>query len=72
MPKYEPRVDQKRCIGCGLCPEMMNEVFKMPAANGRAYVHNEDGWKPDGTEQLELTAQNCPVGAISIDPREEQ
>lgn len=50
---------------------MMGEVFKMPAANGRAYVHDEDGWQPDGAEQLERTMENCPVGAISIESEED-
>lgn len=71
MAGYEPQVDQERCIGCGLCPALMEDVFKMPAANGRAYVHNEDGWKPDEEEQLRVTMQNCPVGAISIKDQEE-
>lgn len=68
--EYKPRVDPKRCIGCGLCPDLMGEVFEMRDPRGRAFVTDPDGWKPDGAERLELTADNCPVGAILIDPDE--
>lgn len=72
MAEYEPRVDQVQCIGCGLCPDMLDEVFRIPDHKGRAYVHDEDAWKsmPDGVERLETTAWNCPTGAILIQPEE--
>lgn len=72
MAAYEPRVDQPRCIGCGLCPDMLGEVFRLPDARGRAYVHDPDAWEsmPDGAERLESTAYNCPTGAILIEPEE--
>lgn len=71
MADYEPRVDQVQCIGCGLCPDMLGEVFRIPDHRGRAYVH-DDAWKsmPDGEELLVSTARNCPTGAILIDPTE--
>lgn len=67
MASPTPRVDQRRCIGCGLCEVIMPEVFKMPDPRGRAYVHDADGWCPDSEELLYETAVNCPVSAISID-----
>lgn len=68
-PKYEPYVDAERCIGCGLCPDMLDSVFALNDDKfGIAYVHDSDAWRPDDTEQLELTAQNCPVDAINLYP----
>ena len=63
MADFEPRVDQVQCIG---------EVFRIPDHRGRAYVHDEDAWKsmPDGEELLVSTADNCPTGAILIEPEE--
>lgn len=68
MREYEPEVDQSQCIGCGLCPDMLGEVFDIGGHRGLAHVHDPDGWKsvPDGAEQLELAALNCPTGAISV------
>jgi ferredoxin len=64
---YEPRVDAQRCIGCGLCADMMAEVFALNDDKfGIAYVHDADGWKPDGATLLEETAENCPVAAILL------
>ena len=68
-PEDEPRVDTQRCIGCGLCADMMEEVFALNDDKyGIAYVHDPDGWRPDGADLLESTAENCPVAAILLDP----
>ena len=70
--EYHPRVDAETCIGCGLCPDMLESVFALNHEKyGIAYVHDPDGWKPDERAQLESTARNCPVGAIHLDPVEE-
>jgi ferredoxin len=67
--EYDPRVDSQRCIGCGLCPDMLGEVFALNHEKfGIAYVHDPEGWKLNGTGLLEETAYNCPVDAIVIDP----
>jgi ferredoxin len=64
---YDPRVDAQRCIGCGLCADMMEEVFALNDDKfGIAYVHDPDGWRPDGGALLEETAENCPVAAIIV------
>ena len=68
--QFEPRVDQRTCIGCGLCPDMLGAVFHMRDPRGTAFVRDEDGWKPDRADRLRETAANCPVGAIEIEPRE--
>ena len=68
---YDPRVNSQRCIGCGLCADMMGEVFGLNDDKfGIAYVHDRDAWRdgPDGQVLLEETAKNCPVAAIVLDP----
>lgn len=67
--EYEPRVAANRCIGCGLCADMMGEVFALNDEKfGIAYVHDADGWRPDREDLLKETAENCPVAAILLDP----
>lgn len=68
--EYDPRVDPSRCIGCGLCPEILPEVFRIPHPMGVAVAYVGDGWKPDKADKLEAAATNCPVRAIIIDPNE--
>lgn len=70
MNGCDPRVDQARCIGCGLCPDILPEVFEIRDFRGAAVAHDKDGWKPDKREQLESAEENCPVGAIHTDPVE--
>jgi ferredoxin len=68
-PGYEPRVDAQRCIGCGLCADMMAEVFALNDDKfGIAYVHDADGWRgtEEGATLLAETADNCPVAAILL------
>jgi ferredoxin len=68
-PGYEPRVDAQRCIGCGLCADMMGEVFALNDDKfGIAYVHDADGWRgtDGGATLLAETADNCPVAAILL------
>ena len=68
-PDYTPTVDAQRCIGCGLCADMMAEVFALNDEKfGIAYVHDTDGWRPEGASLLEETAENCPVAAILLHP----
>jgi len=67
---YDPRVDPTRCIGCGLCPEIMPEVFRIPHPKGCAVAYDPEGWLPDDGDRLEAAAENCPVRAIIIDPDE--
>lgn len=66
--QFDPRVDQATCIGCGLCPDMLGEVFHIRDPRGTAFVRDKDGWKPDQADRLQETAANCPVGAIEIEP----
>lgn len=57
-------VDEFTCIGCGLCPQICPQVFKMVNDKAVAYV------SPVPEENMELcreAAEGCPVNAIAIE-----
>lgn len=55
------KVDQSKCIGCGLCVSLCPDVFELDD-EGKSRVKN-----PEGECNLEEAANSCPVGAISLD-----
>ena len=52
------KVDQDKCIGCGLCAGMCPETFVM-GASGKSEVIKEET-----TDCAKSAAANCPVEAI--------
>ncbi len=52
------KVDQEKCIGCGMCAGLCPETFVM-GASGKAEVI-----KPELTDCAKNAAANCPVEAI--------
>lgn len=54
------RVDQDKCIGCGLCVGMAPEVFVMNA-DYKSEVIN-----PEPTDAAREAAASCPVDAIIV------
>ena len=59
MPKI--KVDQEKCIGCGLCPEICSKSFKMEDTKA----------KPIKSEVSKITCEKeaadaCPTDAIII------
>ena len=60
----EAMVDQDTCIGCGLCTEMLPEVFEMNDM-GKAQVREDHAEvEPD---PLREAALSCPVNAIHVE-----
>ena len=57
-------VDPEICIGCGLCPQVCPEVFRMEGDKAVAYVSPVpaafESTAKEGAEQ-------CPVAAIRIE-----
>ncbi|MDD2354020.1 MAG: ferredoxin [Patescibacteria group bacterium] len=53
------KVDQNKCIGCGLCAGMCPETFQMNADNKSEVINPQD------TDCSKNAEQNCPVQAIS-------
>ena len=52
------KVNQKKCIGCGLCASICGEVFEMDK-NGKAKVKAQKK-----TSCVEEAIKSCPVQAI--------
>lgn len=53
------KVDKEKCIGCGLCAEICEEVFEMQG-NGRSHVKNDKN-----IPCIKDAIASCPVEAIS-------
>ena len=58
------RVDQKTCIGCGLCVDTCPAVFKM---DGNTAVVKVDPVPPADQASCQDAANGCPVNAIFIE-----
>ena len=57
------RVDQDTCIGCGLCPELVPEIFEMVGEKATAKVNDiPPALEPD----CRSAAEQCPVAAIKV------
>ena len=55
-------VDPDVCIGCGLCPTIAPEVFRMDD-DGRAEAYAET--TADNKDGVREAIDSCPVSAIS-------
>ncbi len=55
------KVDQDKCVGCGMCAGLCPETFVMNAA-GKSEVLNGEV-----NDCAKNAAENCPVGAIILD-----
>lgn len=56
-----PVVDQDTCTGCGLCPDIAPDTFKLND-EGVAEVINPQG---DDEDTIQEAIDSCPVEAIS-------
>lgn len=54
------KVDQNKCVGCGLCAGLCPDTFQMDL-NGKSTVINELS-----TDCAKNAAENCPVEAITL------
>lgn len=54
------KVDEKKCIGCGLCANMCSQVFKMNDQNKSEVISQKD------KNCAKEAAEACPVKAIII------
>ena len=55
-------VEQKLCIGCGLCASMLPEVFEIDE-DGKSRIKNEKGAT---VEKIKEIAEMCPARAIKV------
>lgn len=58
-----PVVDEDLCIGCGNCAEICPMVFQL--VDDKSKVIDEEAC--EFTDCCEAAAENCPVGAITIE-----
>jgi len=57
-------VDKDTCIGCGLCPQICPDVFKMEGEKAVVYTDPV----PSEVEELAIeAADQCPVNAITVE-----
>ncbi len=60
--KFMLKIDQEKCIGCGLCESLCPACFKLNTEIAKAEVI--DAEENCGCD-LEQTISSCPTGAIS-------
>ena len=53
-------VDPDTCIGCGLCPSLCSDVFRMTDSGVAEAYNDADGFR-DATQEA---IDSCPVSAI--------
>lgn len=58
------KVDAEICIGCGLCPEVCPEVFKMDDDKAVAHANPVPAGSEDACRDA---AEQCPVTAITVE-----
>lgn len=54
------KVDQNKCIGCGMCAGMCPETFQMNADRKSEVINDKV------TDCAKNAAANCPVEAITV------
>jgi ferredoxin len=58
-------VDADACIGCGLCPDICPEVFKLNDENVAEVI--ADPVAPESAGAAQEACDSCPVNAITIE-----
>ena len=58
------RVDQEKCIGCGLCTGLAEAIF---AFNDDGKVSVVADVTADDEEAVQSAAASCPVSAIEVE-----
>ena len=56
-------LDKKLCVGCGLCEENLDTLFRM---NGRTAELITDEIPEELLEEVQNTIEDCPAEAISL------
>lgn len=59
-----PRVDENRCIGCGLCVQLCPDLFAIDPRQIAIVMGTADS--QESIERLEAALDYCPVQAISL------
>lgn len=61
----KPKIDQGKCIGCGLCANLTNDKVFRINDEGKAEIYGGcEGWE-GCDEKVAEAIESCPVQAIS-------
>jgi len=55
-------LDEKECIGCGVCAQICPDVFLLDESAGVSKVI-----RPEGSDCVKEAAESCPVSCIHIE-----
>ncbi len=55
------RIDQSKCISCGLCTTIAPEIFQLDPKTNKAQVIKQP---KKGSDKLDRAINGCPVEAI--------
>lgn len=55
-------LDEKECIGCGVCAQICPDVFLLDENAGVSKVIS-----PEGSDCVKEAAESCPVSCIHIE-----
>lgn len=55
------KIDEEKCVGCGLCASLNPDVFEL-GDDGKAHVINPKAPAKDSKE----AAESCPTEAITL------
>ncbi len=59
------KIDEDTCIGCGVCEQMVPQVFKINLETMKAEVVQQPA--DDLEEAVRSAAESCPTGSIIIE-----
>ena len=60
----KPNVDLEKCIGCGACASLCDEVFTLEDSTGKIKVKDADYEK--NAECIKEAVDSCPANAIEL------
>lgn len=61
------KIDEEKCIGCGMCESLCPEVFKMK--DGKSYLCEKADLEKN-KDCIESTIQSCPTKAVEDEAEE--
>lgn len=64
------KVNKEKCLICGMCASIVPEVFEF---NDEGFVEaNNKNITEENKKEIKEAIENCPVGAIEEDKKEEE
>lgn len=60
------KVDQSKCIGCGVCVDVAEKVFEMKDGTSSP-ITTADMSSPENMEGVKMACEVCPIQAITME-----